>query len=234
MTNDETEMTTCETSLCHSSFGFRHFFRGLMTMALGDAKPADRFMLWVDAVGGYWVCLADELIVGQPGDGVGVDIPILADISSRHARIRRDGEGYLIDAFREVRVGGRPVDTTTLLADGSRIEIGAGVKLQMRRPHPLSLTARLDFLSRHRTQPPADAVLLLADSCVLGPKLHSHIHCRDWTREVILFRHDDQLYCHATGRFEIDGVAWKDRGRLQANSRVSGEGFSFSLEPMER
>ena len=36
-------------------------------MALGDATPADRFMLWVDAVGGYWVCLADELIVGQPG-----------------------------------------------------------------------------------------------------------------------------------------------------------------------
>ncbi len=78
-------------------------------MALGDAKPADRFMLWVDAVGGYWVCLADELIVGQPGDRGGADIPILADISARHARIRRDGEGYLIDAFREVRVGGRPV-----------------------------------------------------------------------------------------------------------------------------
>ena len=68
----------------------------------------------------------------------------------------------------------------------------------MRRAHPLSLTARLDFLSRHRTQPPADAVLLLADSCVLGPKPHSHIVCRDWTREVILFRHEEKLYlpCH--------------------------------------
>ena len=53
------------------------------------AKPADRFMLWVDAVGGYWVCLADELIVGQPGPTGGADIPILADISARHAGIRR-------------------------------------------------------------------------------------------------------------------------------------------------
>ena len=44
-------------------------------MALGDAKPADRFMLWVDAVGGYWVCLADELIVGQPGDRAGPIFP---------------------------------------------------------------------------------------------------------------------------------------------------------------
>ncbi|MEI8374191.1 MAG: FHA domain-containing protein [Planctomycetota bacterium] len=203
-------------------------------MALSDTKPADRFMLWVDAVGGYWVCLADELIVGQPGDCGGADIPILADISSRHARIRRDGEGYLIDAFREVRVGGRPVDPTELLTDGSRIEIGPSVKLQMRRAHPLSLTARLDFLSRHRTQPPADAVLLLADSCVLGPRPQSHIVCRDWTREVILFRHDEKFYCHAAGYFEIDGVVCKIRGQLQANSRVIGEGFSFSLEPVER
>ena len=39
-------------------------------MALGDSKPADRFMLWVDAVG-YWVCLADELVVGQPGSRAG-------------------------------------------------------------------------------------------------------------------------------------------------------------------
>ena len=208
-------------------------------MALGDAKPADRFMLWIDAVGGYWVCLADELIIGQPagslypGSAGGADIPILADISSRHARIRRDGEGYLIDAIREVRVGGRPVESTELLADGSRIEIGWGVTLQLRRAHPLSLTARLDFLSRHRTQPPADAVLLLADSCVLGPNPHSHIVCRNWTREVILFRHDEKFYCHAAGRFEIDGVACRNRGQVQANSRVSGEGFSFSLEPLE-
>ena len=97
-------------------YPFAQRIRGLMTMALGDAKPADRFMLWVDAVGGYWVCLADELIVGQPATPGGADIPILADISSRHARIRRDGEGYLIDAFREVRVDGRPVEATELLA----------------------------------------------------------------------------------------------------------------------
>jgi hypothetical protein len=205
-----------------------------MTMAPGKAQPADRFLLWIDAVGGYWVCMGDELIVGQPGDQGGADIPILADISARHARIRRDGESYLIDALREVRVGGRPVATTELLGDGSRIDIGSGVKLQMRRAHPLSYTARLDFLSRHRTQPPTDAVLLFSDSCVLGPRPHSHVVCRDWTREVILFRHDEKLYCHTAGRFEIDGVAYKNRGRLQTDSRVKGEGFSFSLEPVER
>jgi hypothetical protein len=201
-------------------------------------SPVNPFMLWIDSVGGYWVCLADELIIGQPGcrngpAGSGVDIPILADISSRHARIRRDGEGYMIDALRDVRVAGRAVEKTEILGDGSRIEIGPNVKLQLRRTHPLSLSARLDFLSRHRTQPAADAVLLLADSCVMGPRPQSHVVCRDWSKEVILFRHDEKMVCHAAGRFEIDGVAYRNRGPLHANARVAGDGFSFSLEAVE-
>jgi hypothetical protein len=233
MMKNERSLGISSFDLRRTSCGFRRFHQGMTTMASRDASTADRFMLWVDAVGGYWVCLADEVIVGQPGAAGGTDIPILADISSRHARIRRDGEGYMIEAFREVRVSGRKVEATGLLADGSRIEIGSSVKLAMHRPHPLSLTARLDFVSRHRTQPPADAVLLLADSCVLGPKPHSHVVCRGWSREVIIFRHDDRFFCHASGRFEIDGVACKNRGQLQPNSRVCGEGFSFSLEPFE-
>ncbi|MHC4176980.1 MAG: FHA domain-containing protein, partial [Planctomycetota bacterium] len=60
-----------------------------------NAHQAERFMLWVDAVGGFWVCLADEITLGQPVRAGLADVPILADISSRHARIRRDGEGYL-------------------------------------------------------------------------------------------------------------------------------------------
>ena len=104
----------------------------------------------------------------------------------------------------------------------------------MRRTHPLSLTARLGFLSRHRTQPPADAVLLFADSCPLGPRPHSHVVCREGTREVILFRQDEKLYCQANGCFETDGVKRTNRGQIHSDSRVSGEGLSFSLEPMER
>ena len=205
-------------------------------MSVDSSLSLQPFMLWIDSVGGYWVCLADELVIGQPGNGAaesGVDIPILADISSRHARIRRDGEGYMIDALRDVRVAGRTVEKTEILGDGSRIEIGPSVKLQLRRTHPLSLSARLDFVSRHRTQPAADAVLLLADSCVMGPRPQSHVICRDWTKEVILFRHDEKMICHATGRFEIDGVAYRNRGPLHANARVAGDGFSFSLEAVQ-
>jgi hypothetical protein len=196
-------------------------------------QQGDKFMLWVDAVGGYWVCLADSVIVGQPVSCGGADVPILADISSRHARVRRDGEGYLIEAMRPVRLNGKPVHDVGLLADWMKIELGEGVRLAFRRPHALSATARLDFLSNHRTQPSADAVLLMAESCILGPGRHCHVICRDWPREVILFRQDNKLYCRAAGGLEIDGIAYKDRGPVARNSHIAGEGFSMSLEPLE-
>jgi hypothetical protein len=197
-----------------------------------SAHQTDTFMLWVDAVGGFWVCSSDRITLGQPLRCGAVDVPILADISGQHARIRRDGEGYLIEAVRDVRLDGRPVQGAALLADGSHIELGQAVRLVFHRPHALSATARLDFLSHHRTQPSADAVLLMAESCILGPSPHSHVVCRDWPQQVILYRHEDQLHCRVQGGVEIDGVYYADRGPPRRDSHIAGEGFSLSLEPI--
>lgn len=204
--------------------------RGLSTMDFRHVQRIDKFMLWVDAVGGFRVCMADEVTLGQPIRCGTVDVPILGDISSRHARIRRDEEGYLIEAIREVHVDDRPVERMASLSDGSRIRLGKGVQLVFRRRHALSATGRLDFASHHRTQPSADAVLLMADACILGPKPTSHVVCRDWKQEVILYRHEDQLYCRTDGRLQIDGVPREGRGRITPNSCVEGEGFSLNLE----
>jgi hypothetical protein len=193
-------------------------------------RTGSRFLLWVDAVGGYFVCLGDEVVLGQPVAAGRVDVPILGDVSGRHARIRRDSEGYLIEALREVKVDGRQVQQTALLSDGAKIQLGDTVRLVFRRPSALSATARLDFLSRHRTHPSTDAVLLMADTCVLGPKPHSHVLCREWPCEVILYRHEGQLYCRTAGSFEIDGLRHRDRGLIHRNARIEGEGFSLSLE----
>jgi hypothetical protein len=199
-------------------------------MEIGGTFQSDKFMMWIDSVGGYWVCLNDEITIGQPVAAGNIDVPILGDISPRHARIHRDGEGYLIEAIREVRLDGRAVRPVASLSDGCRIELGESVRLIFRRSHALSGTARLDFASRHRTQPSADAVLLMADSCILGPKPHSHVICRNWPREVIIYRHDEELYCRTAGNFKIDGQLCKDRGRITRESHITGEGFSLKLE----
>jgi hypothetical protein len=189
-----------------------------------------RFLLWVDGVGGYLVCPSDEVVLGQPVPGSQVDIPILGDISRRHARIRRDGEGYLIDPLRSVRLDGRPIERATTLADGNLIQLGESIRLRFRRPHALSRTARLEFVSHHRTQPSADAILLAAESCVLGPGANCHVVCRDWPHDVVLYRQADGWHCRAPGRFEIDGAPTTDRGPIGARSRIAADDFSLSLE----
>jgi hypothetical protein len=193
-------------------------------------QSGSRFLLWVDAVGGYWVCLGDEVVLGQPGTAGRVDVPILGDLSGRHARIRRDSEGYLIEALRETKIDGREVQQAALLKDGAKIQLGDTVRLLFRRPLALSATARLDFVSRHRTHPSSDAVLLMADACVLGPKPNSHVVCRDWPCEVILFRQEGELFCRTEGALEIDGLKHRQRGLIHRNAHIVGEGFSVSLE----
>jgi hypothetical protein len=200
---------------------------------LGEVN-GERFLLWVDGVGGYLVSLANEVVLGQAAPGNRVDIPILADISRRHARIRRDGEGYTIEPLHVLRLNGKAIQTKTILSDGDEFELGSGVRFRFRRPHALSASARLDLISRHRTQPFADSILLMAESCVLGPRWQNHVVCPDWEADVVLYRQDNELYCRAMDAIEIDGELCDGRGRLNSNSHVAGSDFSMSLEELDR
>ena len=200
---------------------------------LGEVN-GERFLLWVDGVGGYLVSLASEVVLGQAAPGNRVDIPIVADISRRHAKIRRDGEGYTIEPLHVLRLNGKAIQTKAILSDGDEIELGSGVRFRFRRPHALSASARLDVISRHRTQPYADSILLMAESCVLGPRWQNHVVCPDWEADVVLYRQDDELYCRAMDAIEIDGELCDGRGRLSGNSHVAGSDFSMSLEELDR
>jgi hypothetical protein len=200
----------------------------------GKISVPKNFLLWIDAVGGFWVCTGETVTLGQPDEGRNnsPDVPILGDLSHRHARIRRDGENYLIEAIRDVRIDGRPMVPLAALSDGCKVELGPSVRLRFRRPHALTGTARLEFASNHYTQPRVNAVILMADTCIIGPRPHSHIVCRNWTDEVILFKHDNELFCRTRGQMQIDGAYRRERSRLQYDSHVAGEGFSFSLESL--
>ncbi len=131
---------------------------------------SERFLLWIDAVGGYWVCLGDEITLGQPDARGTADVPILGDLvePARLHPPRRRGLPDRGDGGRSASTAARCA-TSAGSATAAGFSWAASVRLVFRRPHPLSATARLDFVSRHRTQPSTDAVLLMADACVLGP-----------------------------------------------------------------
>lgn len=201
-------------------------------ITLVERAICPRFLLWIDGVGGYLVCLEDEVVLGQATPNNPVTVPIQADLSRQHAKIRRQGDGYVIEPLQETWVNGQLIRGKTLLSDGDEIEMAGAVRLRFRQPHALSASARLDFVSHHRTLPKADGVLLMAESCVLGPKWQNHVICRDWERDVVLYRRDGELYCRAMDSIEIDGHLCDGRGQLAPNSHVSGSDFSMSLEEL--
>jgi len=194
----------------------------------GAGPAAGRFMLWVDGVGGYLVCLQDSVRLGLATPGNAIEIPIMGDLSRQHARLRRE-DGYLIEPLQSVRVNGRRIRGPANLSDGDEIELGEGVRLRFRQPHSLSATARLEFLSRHRTEPSAAGILLMAESCVLGPKWQDHVVCREWSQDVVLFRRDERLFCRALEPLDVDGRRCEGQTPVAPGAHVEGSDFSFCL-----
>lgn len=194
--------------------------------------PEGRFLLWADAVGGYLVCLDDRVVLGRAGSDGSADVPLMGDISRDHAAIVRGSESYAIEPRRDTFVNGRRVEEPTVLRNGDVIRLGDTVELEFRQPSPFSATARLAIVSRHRLPVAVDGVLLMAETCIVGPAEQAHIPAPSLREPVVLYRQGGTLWCRARGGFEVDGRPCVARAPLAMTSSVLGEGFSFSLEPL--
>ncbi|WP_337173738.1 FHA domain-containing protein [Paludisphaera sp.] len=197
----------------------------------GDG-PSGRFLLWADAVGGYLVCLDERVLIGRAGPDASADIPLMGDLSRRHAVVVRGGEGYTIEPIHDTFVNGRRVEGPAILRDGDVIRLGPTVELEFRQPSPYSATARLTVVSRHRLPMAVDGVLLMAETCIVGPAAQAHVPAPDLREAVVLYRQGGSLWCRARGGFEVDGRPGAARAALSPSSGVRGEGFSFKLEPL--
>ena len=196
------------------------------------AGPKGRFLLWVDAVGGYLVCLDDRIVLGRAGPDSHADIPLMGDLSRNHATLLRNGEGYLLQAHHASFINGKPVVDQAVLRDGDVIRLGSTVELEFRQPSPVSATARLSIVSRHRLPLAVDGVLLMAETCIVGSESQAHIPAPALKNPVVLYRQAGALWCRAIGAFDIDGRTCASRAPLTLQSSVLGDGFSFSLEPL--
>jgi hypothetical protein len=187
--------------------------------------------LWIDGVGGYLVCLANRITLGQAIPDATVDVPIFADVSRLHATLTRDTEGYLLEAGRPVLVNSRCTEKA-LLHSGDRVTLGASCQFQFQQPVPISTSARLDLVSGHRLRLAVDGVLLMADTLVLGPGAQVHVPIPDLQQPVILFRTREGLGVRYPGKLAVDGQSCNQRGTLGPTSSVTGEDFSLAIEPV--
>ena len=193
--------------------------------------PQSRFMLWIDGVGAYLVCLGSRVTIGGPGGHTdAADICLLANLSRQHTTLIRSQEGYLLESHSAVRVADRAVEERTHLNNGYEIELGSNVKLRFRLPTVLSATATLEFLSDHRPSQSVDGVILMEDTCLLGPGREKHVQCPHWSDTVVLFRRNSQFCCKSQSNLFIDGKLMREGTPLASGDVITGPDFRFRVE----
>jgi hypothetical protein len=197
---------------------------------VSERKAGKRVVAWIDSVGAFLICLGDEIVLGQPSSDGSVDVPILGDLSRRHAVIRRDREAYVLTPLHGTAVDGKAITEPTVLRDKSVIKLGDAVQITFRKPHALSATAVLEINSHHRTEPAVDCVVLMSESCILGPQGHSHVRCRDWKTDLVLFRRGEDLMCRTHSPVEIDGQTCIGQASVAGDCRIECDEFALSLE----
>jgi hypothetical protein len=195
-----------------------------------EREPGRRIVAWIDAVGGFLVCLGDEVVLGQPAADGSVDVPFLADLSRRHAIIRREGEAYVLTPLQRTSIDGRPAAETVVLRDKCVVRLGDSVELRFRKPHALSNTAVLEIASHHKTEPAVDGIILMSENCILGPAPHSHVRCPEWTSDLVLFRRGGDLMCRTQAPIEVDGQTCVGQAAIGGDCRIESEEFALSLE----
>jgi hypothetical protein len=186
-------------------------------------------ILWIDGIGGYLLWDKPELVLGQAFAESRADIGIVGDLSRQAAALRRVGTDYLLQPLQNTTINAVPIDRPQLLRDGMIIGLGNSVRILFRRPNALSGTATLEMASIHRWKPTVDAIVLLADCCILGPRAGSHIPCSDWRSEVLLLPKGSQWQIRTSEEVQIGGEKLRGQLPLPAGTRVRGEDFSFSL-----
>lgn len=198
------------------------------------SSSCDRYMLWIDGVGAWQLCVGSEFLIGGPTlEHSSGDICLMANLSRRHATLHRIGEDWFIHPHQSTVVSGRSVTGPTLLRTGDALCLAERVRLGFRIPSVLSGSAMIDFESHHRPVHSVNGIILMTDSVLLGPRKDYHICCPDWPELIVIYRQDGQLRCRSKAGLKVNEVRVRDSALLNDGSIVSGEDFRFRVEKLK-
>lgn len=200
------------------------------------------FLLRVDEGGEHLVLRNESFSIGSLREGR-ADLPLLANLASRHARIERrmsfhGGMEDLVHAEDgELRVAGA-VCKTHRLVDGDVVGLGS-LRLRYELPSRRSLTARLRLLGGFAVAG-TDSILLLKDRgrdgrILLGRARDAHVAVVSARAEVeVHAARDGTLVVRCEGGGTVDGTAFAVECPVVPGAVVEAGGTSFVLVPWQR
>lgn len=190
--------------------------------------PAAR--LWIDGVGCWLAWWEPKLTIGGPSMSHPADVALLSNLKSLHAEIERSREEYVIHPHGPTSIGGTVISTSTSLMDGDVLQLGSDVRLRFRVASSLSTSAVLEFLSDHRPSLRTDGVVMMDQTCLIGPGNDQHIRCQGAEDSLVLFRRNDAMWVRSRQPLHVNGKKQDGPIQLKDGDVVRDESLSFRLE----
>lgn len=142
-------------------------------------------VLMLDGACAALLLTQDVIRIGRESHRKPVDLPLPADVEAHHADIYRQGEDYFLVAHGPTTVNHQRV-TRVLLRDGDRIKFAERAKFVFRRPSRRSVTAVLSASGHQRLANDVSEVVLLADTCLIGPNGRAHLQTPGCATRLVL------------------------------------------------
>lgn len=158
-------------------------------------------------------------------------MPLFADVGREHAAIRRDHEGYILEALWPTQVNGTAAQQVPLRT-GDRVTLGNSCQFLFHQSVPVSTSARLELVSGHRLPLSLDGVLLMSETLVFGSTGHVHVRLPGRVGTLVLHRCREGLAIRGSGKLVVNGSPVSSRANLGKAATVSGDDFTFTLEPV--
>ena len=226
----------------------------------GEGDPL-RFLLAVDDAGEFLVACGEQVVLGHARAGV-ADLPFLADLDARHARIQggesfHGGPLWRVEPIvgQNITVDGAPIGAGGAeLAEGDEIGLSPNLALRFTLPEVSSGVCCLELLHGAECFGAARVLLVRPGSAAclrIGARPERHIAVRGLPSEVRLELADGELVIHCEAGLWARGLqgAAEQREAAPVSLRIpcpperridfvvgSSEGgrppFSFSVSPV--
>lgn len=213
------------------------------SVSTDSQATTDRYVAWIDGVGAWLILTGSSISLGRVNGNVSplvkassteqeADVALVANLSRDHASIQRVDENYVLKPKSAVQIQSRPISYDTVLPDSCEIMLGDSVRLSFSIPTPLSATAKMTFASEHRPRTSVDGVILMAETCLLGPSASDHISCRNWSESVVLVQTPAGIVAKSKQEMQIGDCRAGASDVVSNGQVVNGEDFRFRLEPL--
>jgi len=220
--------------------------RRLRVRLESESRFADRFVIRVEEAADYLVLASDKIRVGNIM-GEGIDLSIMANISTEHAELRRTksfhgGCRYEVEALpgKECFVNDRPAGGAVELRHGDRVRLGESFEFRFELPSKRSKTARLELGEGFDVDGIRRILLMVPGRegrLVVAASPDAHIQDPKAEKPVEIYRSSEgsgpgELFCHCHTGVLVNGRGGTAEKRVPPGGYVQCGASRMSFEAL--